>query len=431
VNLVRFWHALESVPGLRALRVQWEEHLGPEIEAIGRLLRTTSQRAERYPCPDWVGDNCPRIVDGDIAFCGNLPPACEDIPLQKGDALIREVDISELIRQIASGLGLRAADPIRDARAPGRWRIGIHGATHGPDLPVHLLIQLDRDGFYRATSESLVDANGPLLLLAPTSRWLDARLIELLRGRGSSALALADLLEIGERRVLAAKSPLDEALTTLRTPVGPAENVFEQIAGGWRIRFQRKEDTFRIPKGLLFLRVLLRHPGEEFEPAEIANLAGDSRLRIHSEDKRRSKRALEDEGLDVGSSEEELREKHPRSRRKPDPAREWAQQELVSVRRQLEKARAGNNQTTIAALEQKERALGGFPRPVSSTERIVTPRMESQRVVSGLKYSLEKIHKSLPKLWAHLEVALVQGPTWCYRKHLAVRWQFLPDRDTK
>lgn len=432
MNLVRFWHALESVPGLRALRVQWEEHLGPEIEVIGRLLRTTSERVERYPCATWVGDGCPRIVDvdGGVAFCGNLPPVCEDIPLQKGDVLIREVDLSELIRQIANGLSLLAADPIRGARAPGRWRIGTYGQTHGPDLPVHLLIQRDRDGFYRAAAESLADANGRLLLLAPTSRWLDARLLELVRGRGSWLLALADLLEIGKSGMLAAKVPLNDALAALRSPVGPAENVFEEIVDGWSIRFRGEDKKFHDLLGLRLLRVLLQNPGEDFDPLELAGAAGELRLPDAVE---QSERALEGEdGLDTGRSRSrsDPRSAARRSRRddgivdeqaEQAPTDEWVRGKLLVVRRRLAAAKAKVDLKTVEILGNEEKELtallGSLAKPYPSAPR----RSEWQRLTKALQFSLSKIRTRLPTFGTHLDQALVRGPRWQYRKDL---WRF-------
>src|ERR1700693_2280028 len=71
----RLWPALEERPRLRAGRQEIMARLGWEYDLAAPFLRTSGEKATRYPCPFPSGPGCPRRIildsDGSIrAVCG-------------------------------------------------------------------------------------------------------------------------------------------------------------------------------------------------------------------------------------------------------------------------------------------------------------------------------------------------------------------------
>lgn len=418
-TLEPFWEALESVPGLALTLPEWQDRLGPSFEICKRFLRPTDRRASSVPCPKPGGDGCPRRVvihghDDIVAVCGNHPAECDLVTLHHEDIVIYELSLRALMEEVAAGLGLQFGWAPAEYGA-GTWSVGIYRSSEGTELPVCLSIPTPENEARTVVAEFLANTSGAFILLAPTASWLDARAFELLRSRECSFLALEDLVDPDASGRLTTSTTLEARLVAQRMPASNPGNVLRRSGEGWALRFGGSEDVyFGDLEGLSFLAVLLKNPGRELAPWEIANEAGDVHLPLLSGGAAsRSARALIDDRV--------VQRRLMQDGAPPDhQARAACAQRLQAIDQELEEAEANTDQGKAERLRSDQQAIREYLS--RQPRRSGRKKKERDRIVKNLEYALAKIRRELPALGSHLDEALQKGPRWRYRPDRPVRW---------
>jgi hypothetical protein len=130
------WLAVERAWPICGVHKALEDRLGRELIAalISDRLFIRGGISERYPCPNAVGTACPRNVikrrrGGYIAVCGNLPTICEDVTLDADAVTLWRLAEDQLMRAIATGMGLIGRLPSRLATIDAAWLIGTVPAS--------------------------------------------------------------------------------------------------------------------------------------------------------------------------------------------------------------------------------------------------------------------------------------------------------------
>jgi hypothetical protein len=77
-------------------------------------------------------------------------------------------------------------------RFPGVWEAGISRRTDSRNQPVFLLIQGRAMAFAEAVRHLLVQSPGPFVLLAPTERFRDVAVQQMIQARGIGFISLND-----------------------------------------------------------------------------------------------------------------------------------------------------------------------------------------------------------------------------------------------
>ena len=206
------WRCLETLAAgyqlntsLAAVPAKWRELANGHYDAMHKgFLRTTDQPAFSYPCPLECG--CAHEIirhDSDriVAVCRCEPWNCDDIHLEPADTMLVELNWPKLGRAIASALDCDPKDG--DLHLPGTRQVATFG---GVGLPVVLTIQQDRAGFAGVVAHLVATLKERFILLAPTSRLLDANIQAMLRGAKAGFFSLEsnfELLPTG--RLIAAK----------------------------------------------------------------------------------------------------------------------------------------------------------------------------------------------------------------------------------
>ncbi len=163
-----------------AVPVEWRAYLGKEYDGFkAAFLRTKPETAKSFPCPRECGcehDVVHRKASSFVAVCGCEPCNCADIPLTAEDVMLLELKTATLGRAIAKSFECDAKDV--DLGLPGTKQIAAFGNAA---LPVVLTIQQDRASLAGAVAQLVAKLKEHFILLAPTSRFLDANSSGLLK----------------------------------------------------------------------------------------------------------------------------------------------------------------------------------------------------------------------------------------------------------
>jgi hypothetical protein len=112
-----------------------------------------------------------------VAVCACEPWNGDDFALAAADLVLLELSWSKLGRALCRALECDVRDT--DLGMPGARQIGAFSPTA---VPVVLSIQDDRDDFRQALGGIVSRVGKPFILLAPTSGFLDAGALDMLRG---------------------------------------------------------------------------------------------------------------------------------------------------------------------------------------------------------------------------------------------------------
>ncbi len=201
------WRCLETLAAgyqlntsLAAVPAKWRELVNGHYDGMLKaFLRTTDQPAFSYPCPQECG--CAHeIIRHDsgriVAVCRCEPWNCDDIPLTPADTMLVELNWPKLGRAIASALDCGASGTSHSnctALCPGTFQVATFG---GAGLPVVLTIQQDRAGFAGVVAHLVATLKERFILLAPTSRLLDANIQAMLKSARAGFFSLEANLEL-------------------------------------------------------------------------------------------------------------------------------------------------------------------------------------------------------------------------------------------
>jgi len=227
-KLTKLWRAIEKVPGLTDIPAVWEVHCGDEFSLLRPHLRSTDVLGRRYPCPNPRDADCPRgIVDyGDgsfVAICRHPHRLCEDKVLTASDALVHELDLTSFFKSVAQALGLRWQQPA--LRFPGVWAIGVSARANTRSQPAFLQVQARRTAFLEGVRRLLVEIDGPFLLVAPTERFRDAAVQEMIQARGIGFISLEDHIVMDDTGRFVAVDPVSSEDEPAVTPPVDRERV--------------------------------------------------------------------------------------------------------------------------------------------------------------------------------------------------------------
>lgn len=108
IELKRLWPALEALPGLAAVKAEWQFHLGDELRFADGLLQPQPQLATSYPRLAPSASGLPlRVVDhGNGNFVGICEEAGETISLRRDELIVHAIDRRALAAALATALQL-------------------------------------------------------------------------------------------------------------------------------------------------------------------------------------------------------------------------------------------------------------------------------------------------------------------------------------
>jgi len=210
-KLTQLWQGLERVPGLVAVPAFWEQCCGADVSLIRPHLRSTDEFGTTFPCPHpWDGD-CPRRIveygDGTLtAICRHRHKLCHDVALTTREALLHKLDLACFLKPITQALYLRWQDPA--LRFPGVWALGLSARTDTRNQPAFLQVQGRQPTFLEGMRRLLIEIDGPFLLIAPTERFRDISVQELIQARGIGFISLEEQVLLDHANRFVAVDPV-------------------------------------------------------------------------------------------------------------------------------------------------------------------------------------------------------------------------------
>ena len=402
------WKTIEEAP-VWASALGWRQRLDPHFEAVAALaLRRTEREARSVPCPDWCCGGH-RVVpvryggSGFVGVCDDDDPCCEDLRLTTEQVTVWELDERRLGRAVMRALGCEWRD---EEMAPPRTR--QIGAFSGAGMPVVLTLPREAAEFRQAVMEMTLRLREHFILLAPTSRFMDATCHGILK------TAKAGFFDLGSLMTLEADGSLRALRTAgeLFTPYLPgdvrqrnedeppaARNLFMKAGSVWRVVFDgcpefHIEDTL----GAKYLDYLVHQPNQPIRAF-----------------------ALEQE---IRPEKAEVREGNSIQKTVDAQTKREARQELVVLNEELEEAEADGHEAKaerlrgemakIQSVAGNESLLGG-----DTGERA---RDNVRKTINKVIAKLRKGSKGEQALGVHLQRFVSLGYEVEYNQPESVRW---------
>jgi hypothetical protein len=169
----RFWRALEDLRGPAGVAALWQRWVGSDFDPLrAAFLRARPQPAASVPCPRDCGcaHRIVRHAEGRLtAVCRCEPWNCDDLNVTEADLIVYELSWSKLSRAIARAFGAEVKEA--DLGVKATRQVAAFGSTA---LPVVLTLQRERPEMRSAVGQLGARLRERFVLLAPTSRALDA-----------------------------------------------------------------------------------------------------------------------------------------------------------------------------------------------------------------------------------------------------------------
>jgi hypothetical protein len=172
------WQCLESIEGLVGVPALWRCWLISEFDVFKpAFLRRRDGTAQSYPCSTCgCAHEVVRHADGDIiAVCQCDPCSCEDISLRVDDLVLLELNWQKFGRAIAAALGCDKKEATF-----GLAQTAQVAAFSGAALPIVLTIQTGTSSMQSVVGRLVAKLRERFVLLAPTSRFVDAHVRSML-----------------------------------------------------------------------------------------------------------------------------------------------------------------------------------------------------------------------------------------------------------
>ena len=181
--MTRLWSALENLFNLRAVPIEWKEQLEHEYARIQRrYLHVTNHIAQAYPCPNPVGENCPRGIvkhdtDNFAAFCRQIPKQCETIYLKKADVILHKFQMEKLACDLVKVLELRALENQTNPHPARPFRLGDLQTSSSELIPVYFQINSPLVDLNTKVQNLSMEVSPPLIILTTSlsglkEKWL-------------------------------------------------------------------------------------------------------------------------------------------------------------------------------------------------------------------------------------------------------------------
>jgi hypothetical protein len=271
----RFWPALEAVPGLAAVRAEWEHHTGA-FEQVKPFLRVQVGRARWFPnfdggLPFEVHDHGQGEIVGVCAETGRT------IPLTPAQLIVYELDRRRLGSTVAAVLGIEAG-----GTDPGTTtHLGHFTSAAQTRYGCFLTIPTESADVQVVATRLIAEGSAPFVLFAPTRRWLRRGVETLLKFHGCAFVALSEAVSVPEPGRLVANRSLDVTLarvtgvvragTTTGSEVG--RNVFRRDGKTWTIVFEGKQVSLVDSLGVRCLAHLLASKRRDVDVAVLKAVA--------------------------------------------------------------------------------------------------------------------------------------------------------------
>lgn len=173
------WQCLEVLAEGSHVAAEWAKCSGEHFATLrSTFLRDTHRRSVFVPCPRGCGcqhEIVERTGGGLVGICRCEPWNCEDFSVATAEITLWALNTSKLGRAICRAFECDARET--KMPSPRTWQIG----TKFPNsVPVFLTIQSERESFRRAVLELSARLRQKFILLAPTTRFMDAASLELL-----------------------------------------------------------------------------------------------------------------------------------------------------------------------------------------------------------------------------------------------------------
>ena len=280
-----FWPALEHLEG-GAVKVEWQEQLGPEAGMAWPLLRPVNGLATTYPCTNLIGCDSPHhVMELELgrwfAVCGS-DENCPPITLQREDLVVYGVDTGALCDGVARCLTL---DPCANRQVAGvrAERLGTYGAAASAAF---LMFPGDSSRMMREVDRLFNAQPEPFILLTPTGANCSPDVESMLRRQCCLHIPLARFVSLGDHGSLTANPALQPVLAnfahSLAAPsphrtdfprpsdgrgiegeghLHPSPKYALHKGGGyWTLVFDGQQAAIKHEKGVLYVAWLLTHP---------------------------------------------------------------------------------------------------------------------------------------------------------------------------
>lgn len=175
----RVWRSLEELPTGIGVASDWRHFAGDAWPAWQRgFLDQRDEPATSFHCAHECG--CAhRVVQHDdgrvVAVCECDPWNCEDIPLTARDVVAWEFNHTRLARAVCRALELERRE--QNLGLPWTQQVATFSAAA---VPVAITIQQERGEFRQVVADLAARWREGFILFAPTSRFVDGRVHELL-----------------------------------------------------------------------------------------------------------------------------------------------------------------------------------------------------------------------------------------------------------
>ena len=279
-----FWRMLEELPGQKAPLGVWRNRLGkwPLFDQVQRkYLLITGQRAASLECPTPCKLACPRRVieyapDDIEATCPEQESS--SIKIADRDLLFYALKHSSITKAVCDAIGIEHK-PSDSVGYRSSWRIGDFIPPRDAAVPVYMTIQEGLNEFDEVVNKLCFLHSGPIILMAPTRRWLSAVSEQMLEQRKSVFMAMEEELVFADNGNFKTTTPKGYLFRKLLptefhiTSTDPlSQNIFRQHGGRWQIRFHGGEAVFiDRQKGAVYLTALLASPHQSISVLDLYN----------------------------------------------------------------------------------------------------------------------------------------------------------------
>jgi hypothetical protein len=191
--LKQLWSALEQVPDLAGVPVEWRSLLGGDHEAVGRFLLPTKRIAGSVKSTG-AGRTCiHEIRKHKGEYLEVCPDGCKTATRSRDEVTVHRLDVAGFAREIAESLGLEALPAETVPNVAGVWKIGDYAPFAKYRFPVCLTFAGEPD-ILRSVVDGLAARGEPFILIAPTRSAFGQAAADLLKRTDSLFLALDELV---------------------------------------------------------------------------------------------------------------------------------------------------------------------------------------------------------------------------------------------
>lgn len=199
IELKRLWPALEALPGLAAVKAEWQFHLGDELRFADGLLQPQPQLATSYPRLTASGCGLPlRVVDhGNVDFVGVCEETGETTSLRRDDLIVHALDRRAFAAAVATALQLKPIqNPPGQVKMP--FAVGQLESAAGARFLVAFASPRNSADLHSFATRWISEQSASFVLLTPTRRFWTTATEQALHNNQCELLSLQDSIAVDE-----------------------------------------------------------------------------------------------------------------------------------------------------------------------------------------------------------------------------------------